>query len=126
MSDFTVKSIDDMRGHYDGGFKLARAELGITSFGMQVLDLPAGYTDYPEHTDEAQEEVFVPLAGSGEMILDGETHALAPGVMVRVGHDVSRKIVPGPDGLRILALGACPGQAYEINPGTELASLDAS
>jgi mannose-6-phosphate isomerase-like protein (cupin superfamily) len=125
MSDFTIKSIDEMRGSFGGGFKLARAELGVTSFGMQVLDMPAGFADYPEHTDEEQEEVFLPLSGSGEMILDGESHALSPGMMIRVGHDVSRKIVPGPEGIRILALGACPGKAYEVNPGTELAALDA-
>ena len=62
MGDFTIKTIDEMRGAFGGGFKLARAELGVTSFGMQVIDMPAGYADYPEHTDEEQEEVFVPLA----------------------------------------------------------------
>ena len=126
MSDFTIKSIDEMRGSFGGGFKLARSELGVTSFGMQVLDIPAGFADYPEHTDEEQEEVFVPLAGSGEMILDGESHPLTPGMMVRIGHDVKRKIMPGPDGIRILALGACPGKIYEADPGTEVSSLEAT
>ncbi|MEA2348635.1 MAG: hypothetical protein QOG62_2422 [Thermoleophilaceae bacterium] len=125
MSDFTIKSIDDMRGTFGGGFKLARAELGVTSFGMQVLDMPSGFADYPEHTDDEQEEVFIPLSGSGEMILDGESHALSPGMMIRVGHNVTRKIVPGPDGIRVIALGACPGKAFEPNPTTDLAALEA-
>ncbi len=125
MGDFTIKNIDDMRGSFGGGFKLARAELGVTSFGMQVLDMPAGFADYPEHTDEEQEEVFIPLAGSGEFILDGESHPISPGMMIRIGHAVTRKLVPGPDGIRIIALGGCPGKAFEPNPGTELAALDA-
>ena len=43
MPGYAVKKIDDMEGIYLGGFKLARAELGVTSFGMAVMDLPAGY-----------------------------------------------------------------------------------
>ena len=49
LPGYAVKKIDDMEGIYLGGFKLARAEMGITSFGMPVIDLPAGYGDYPEH-----------------------------------------------------------------------------
>ena len=125
MGDFTIKKIDDMRGSFGGGFKLARSELGVTSWGMQVLDIPPGFEDYPEHTDEAQEEVFIPLKGSGEIILDGESHALEPGLMVRVGHEVKRKIMPGPEGVRVLALGGVPGAPYAADPSTDVASLDA-
>jgi hypothetical protein len=32
---------------------------------------------------------------------------------VRVGPEVKRKVLPGPDGLRLLVIGARPGQAYE-------------
>ena len=125
MGDFTIKKIDDMRGSFGGGFKLARSELGVTSWGMQILDMPAGFEDYPEHTDDRQEEVFTALNGGGEIILDGESHPLEPGVMVRVGQTVKRKIVPGPEGVRVLALGAVPGAPYEVDPSTEVASLDA-
>jgi hypothetical protein len=126
MGDFKIMNIDDMRGTFGGGFKLARAELGVTAWGMQVIDLPAGYTDYPEHTDDTQEEVYVPLGGSAELILDGESHEFVPGMMARVGHQVTRKIVPGPDGIRVLCLGGRPGGAYEVDPRTELSALEAS
>jgi hypothetical protein len=126
VGDYTIKRIDEMRGRFGGGFKLARSELGVTSFGMQVIDMPAGYEDYPEHTDETQEEVFVPLAGSGAIELDGDRHELEPGVMVRVGHEVRRKLLPGPAGLRILVLGGVPGAAYEPDPNTDVASLEGS
>ena len=41
MSDYTVKRIDEMEAYYLGAMKRARAELGVTAFGLQVMDLPA-------------------------------------------------------------------------------------
>jgi mannose-6-phosphate isomerase-like protein (cupin superfamily) len=122
MPDYTVKRIDDMEGAFGGGLKKARAELGVSSFGMQVVDMPPNYPDYPEHdhAEQAQEEVFAVLRGSGEMDVEGERVALNPEVIVRVGAKAKRKILPGPDGLRLLALGGTPGAAYEITEFTEL------
>ena len=128
MADYTVKSIDDMAGTFGGAFKLARAELGVTSFGMQILDLPPNLTEgYPnhDHAETGQEEVFIPLRGSGTMTVDGEEIALEPGVALRVGPAAKRCLVTGPEGLRLLALGAVPGEAYEINPQTELSAVNA-
>ena len=126
MADYTVKSIDDMAGTFGGAFKLARAELGVTSFGMQVLDLPPDLKEgYPvhDHAEAGQEEVFIPLRGSGTMTIDGEAVDLAPGVALRVGPAAKRALVTGPEGLRLLALGGVPGEAYEINPQTELSAI---
>ena len=46
MSDYTLKRIDEMEAYYLGAMKRARAELGVTSFGLQVMDLPANLTFY--------------------------------------------------------------------------------
>ena len=35
-------------------------------------------------------------------------------------HAEVRKLISGPDGLRVLALGGAPGKAYEVSPTTEL------
>ncbi len=43
----------------------------------------------------------------------GETYPIDPDHIVRVDPDVKRKITAGPDGLRLLALGATPGEAYD-------------
>jgi len=123
MADYSVKRIDDMEATFGGGFKKARAELGVTSFGMQVLDLPPNLSEgYPEHdhAETGQEEVYAVLRGSGRMTVGGEDVELAPDVIVRVGPAEKRCIFSGPEGLRILALGGVPGAAYEINPSTEL------
>jgi mannose-6-phosphate isomerase-like protein (cupin superfamily) len=122
MSDYTAKRIDDMEAAFGGGLVKARAELGVTSFGVQIVRLPPDYTDYPEHDHaaEGQEEVYLALDGSGYMEVDGERVELAPDVLVRVGPDAKRKIFPGSDGLRLIAIGGVPGKVYEVSPFTEL------
>jgi mannose-6-phosphate isomerase-like protein (cupin superfamily) len=124
MPDYTVKKIDDMEGAFGGGLKKARAELGVTAFGMQVIDMPPNYPDYPEHdhAEGNQEEVFAVLRGSGEMDVEGERIELTPEVLIRVGAAAKRKIYPGPEGLRLLALGGTPGSAYEVSELTELSA----
>jgi mannose-6-phosphate isomerase-like protein (cupin superfamily) len=122
MSDYTAKRISDMEAGFGGGFVKARAELGVTAFGMQVIQLPPDYADYPEHdhTESAQEEVFVALSGSGWIEIDGERVDLDNETSVRVGAEARRKVYAGPQGLRMLALGGCPGAAYKIVESTEL------
>jgi mannose-6-phosphate isomerase-like protein (cupin superfamily) len=60
-----------------------------------------------------QEEVYIALRGSGTLEADGEEYPIDSEHIVRVGPSVKRKITAGPDGLRLLALGATPGEAYD-------------
>ena len=127
MSDYTTKKIDEMEAIMQGGFKRARAELGVESFGMQVIDMPPGFENYPEHdhAETGQEEVYVVLRGSAEVQVDGEPVQIDPDTIVRVGAGAKRKIVPGDKGVRLLALGGTPGAAYETtNPMTQLGTPD--
>lgn len=115
MTDYTVKSIDQLAAIHHGAVKLAGAELGIESFGLQVLDFPAGFPDYPEHDHSAdgQEEVYVLLAGSAEFQIDGDRTEAVAGQIVRVGPAARRKLIPGPDGVRVLAIGCAGDRPYE-------------
>ena len=63
MPDYTAKRIDDMEAAFGGGFVKARAELGVSAFGMQVIKMPPDYDEYPEHDHAAdgQEEVYLAL-----------------------------------------------------------------
>jgi hypothetical protein len=122
MADYTVKRLGEMQAGFGGGFVKARAELGVTAFGMQVIQLPPSYEDYPEHdhAESGQEEVFLAIGGSGWIEIEGERVELDGDTFVRVGADWRRKVFAGPDGLRLLALGGAPGEAYKIVPMTEL------
>src|SRR3981189_1459224 len=66
MPDVTYAIIDEMEAIFEGVARRARAELGVTGWGMQVMTLPPNWGDYPNHshdvtTGEAgQEEVYIP------------------------------------------------------------------
>jgi mannose-6-phosphate isomerase-like protein (cupin superfamily) len=125
MTDVTVVAINEMEGIHEGLLRRARAELGVTAWGMQVLTLPPNWDGYPLHNHSAeaydpnQEEVYVPLEGSATLQVDGEEFELRPGVMARLGPDQLRRIVPGDNGIRFLALGGAPG-AFSPGAWTEL------
>src|SRR3954454_25282375 len=108
MADYTVKRIDDMAATFQGGFKLARAELGVTSFGMQVLDLPPnlseGHPDH-DHSETGQQEVYLVLRGAATLHVGGDDVELVPEVLACVAAGVKRHLTTGADGARILALG---------------------
>ncbi|HEX6228704.1 MAG TPA: hypothetical protein VFZ41_04485 [Solirubrobacterales bacterium] len=133
MADLTHTKIDEMDaidGFFEGiKFHKAGASLGVSSFGISISDLAPGATEYPEHDHSpegvggkmfserpqqlGQEEVYIALRGSGTLEANGEKYPLDADHIARVGPDVKRKITPGRDGLRLLAIGATPGQAYD-------------
>ena len=124
MTPYTLINIDDVedidyyRGEHkkdDIQFRYAGKELGVTAWGMNVIDLDPMTESYPEHdhVDNGQEEVYVVLRGSAMLHAGGESHQLEPCVLARVGPGVKRKIVPGPEGATVLAIGATPGKAYQ-------------
>jgi mannose-6-phosphate isomerase-like protein (cupin superfamily) len=132
MGDVTHVRIDDLDaidGFFEGiKFHKAAAGLGVGSFGISIIDLAPGADQYPEHDHSpegiggqmfakrpeqlGQEEVYVALRGSGTVEADGESYPLDADHVVRLGPEVKRKVTPGPDGLRLLAIGGTPGEAY--------------
>jgi hypothetical protein len=125
-----IGEMDSIEGVLEGiVLRKAAAGLEVSSFGISIVDLAPGATEYPEHDHSAeglggqmfakrpqqlgQEEVYIALGGSGTLEAEGETYPIDADHIARVGPDVKRKIVPGPDGMRLLALGATPGKPYE-------------
>ena len=125
MADLTAATFDEMEPIYEGVARRARATLGVSAFGMQVMTLPANWDGYPDHRhdsgveDADQEEVYIPLEGSVTLVADEARVELRPGMMVRVGPEQYRRILPGPDGVRLVALGGVPG-SFAPSPWTEL------
>jgi mannose-6-phosphate isomerase-like protein (cupin superfamily) len=125
-----IEEIDAIEGVLDG-IRLHRvaADLGVSAFGISIVDMEPGADQYPEHDHSPggiggqmfarrpqqldQEEVYVALRGSGTIEVDGDRYELDPDHIVRVGPAARRKVTPGPEGLRLLAIGAVPGRAYE-------------
>ncbi len=115
MSGYTLRQIDQMQALHHGAVKLAGAELGVESFGIQILDLPAGFDDYPEHdhSDDGHEEVYAVVDGAAELEIDGERIPIDANQMIRVDPAARRRLRPGPDGARILAIGRPAGSEYQ-------------
>jgi uncharacterized cupin superfamily protein len=136
MTDVTVKRFDEMESALGGTFLRARAELGVTSFGMQVFELPPGFDHewtahahqgMPDHLDFAntgQEEVYVPLRGRGVLIAGDERWVLEPGMAVRVGAAQMRQVITTDEPLTYLAIGGVPGRAFEPTAFSALGAGD--
>lgn len=126
MSGYSVKEVDGMEAMYRGAMKRARAELGVESFGMQIIDLPPNFENYPEHDHAAdgQEEVYVVMRGGGEIEIDGQRFPLDDNNVARVGAEAKRRVLPGPEGIRIAVLGGVPGAAYAAPDHTNLGEPD--
>jgi mannose-6-phosphate isomerase-like protein (cupin superfamily) len=126
MAGHAVKKIDEMEAVYQGAFKRVRAELGVESFGIQLLDLPPSFDNYPEHdhAEDGQEEVYVALRGGGEIEIEGERFPLDQDHIARVASGVKRKVWPGEGGVRLLIVGGVPGGTYEAPEISQLGVPD--
>jgi hypothetical protein len=127
MADYSIKRLDELEPIWEGMMLRARASLGVKSFGMQVLNMPPNFDQYPNHnhvedaTDGSvgQEEVYIPIAGAGTLKVGGQEHDLEPGTLFRVGAEEKRQIVPGPQGVQVICIGGVPGKAYKPPAWTE-------
>src|SRR5262245_18738737 len=87
-------------------FQRLRDELGVTSFGMNLIRLHAGARGRI-HTHAQQEEVYLVLEGTLSLAIEGIERDLAAGELVRVAPDVRRQLINrGPGRAIIFALGA--------------------
>jgi quercetin dioxygenase-like cupin family protein len=120
MDSITVKKIEEIEA-YSGAhvipgirFRPARQALGVSSWGMSVIELDAGCSGYPEHDHESEghEEVYLVLRGSIVLQSGGTERVLSQGDFVRVAPEARRKFVTRAEGATILALGGTPGKPY--------------
>jgi quercetin dioxygenase-like cupin family protein len=120
MGQVTIKHVEEL-GYYAGKyaiegikFRYAARELGVSAWGMNVLELGPHCTRYPEHDHQGdgQEEVYVILRGSARLRLGSDEQRLGAGALVRVPPEQRRAWLTDDEGALILAIGATPGQAY--------------
>jgi uncharacterized cupin superfamily protein len=86
-------------------FQLLRRELGISSFGMNLIVLRPGQRGRI-HAHEHQEEVYLVLDGELTLLVEGEEHLLGPDRLVRIGPSTRRQLAnAGAARVVLLALG---------------------
>ena len=105
-------------------FVRLRAELGVSSFGLNQITLRPGQRGRI-HRHEHQEEVYVVLDGTLSLLLEGEETTVGRGELIRVGPEVRRQLVNrGPETVRLLAIGGAGD--HEGRDGLAYASWDAT
>jgi uncharacterized cupin superfamily protein len=104
-------------------FQRLAGELGITSFGINLLRFHAGARGRI-HKHATQEEVYLVLEGTLSLTIDGVERDLTKGEIARVGPEVRRQLVNrGPGRCVVLAMG---GQNEHVGKdGTAFVSWDA-
>ena len=123
MDDYSTSRIDDLPQIWDGWGKLVREGLGLSSFGVNVIDVPPA-TRCLDHTEAAtgQEELYTALRGSGELLIgDGEDEAaervtVSSDTVTRVAPETRRRFLSGPDGCRLLVVGGVAGEVFVPTP----------
>ncbi|MBV8219968.1 MAG: hypothetical protein JO325_16000, partial [Solirubrobacterales bacterium] len=69
---YEVRRLPEIERAFGGAFARVRAALGITAFGVQVVDLPPNSGEIaPEHDHrhDGQEELYLLLSGSAELVV---------------------------------------------------------
>ena len=112
---YDVVDANELPGEGPGGaVRFVRRRLNASAFGINLFDLGPGVVGREhDETETGQEEVYVVVAGSGTMTIDGEVVALRPGVFVRVDPESTRVPVAGDAGLRLVAVGSPRERPYE-------------
>jgi uncharacterized cupin superfamily protein len=109
----TIAHRDDLER--TGNWSLVRRSLGITAFGVNLVDIPPG-EGIPEHneTDRDQEELFVVLSGSALLVIDGERIPAPAGTMARLDPEPRRTVVnEGDEVASVLIVSAPRSSGYE-------------
>src|SRR6476620_694683 len=103
MSDHTVINIKDVADtvgarapEIEGRF--ARSALGSEHLGLSYFRYAPNFRSTKGHRHREQEELYVVLAGSGRILVDGVVHPLRPLDVVRVPPTAVRAIDAGEDG----------------------------
>ena len=109
----TIAHRDDLER--TGNWSLVRRSLGITAFGINLVDIPPG-EGIPEHdeTDRDQEELFVVLSGSALLVIDGERIPAPAGTMARLDPEPRRTVMnEGDEVASVLIVSAPRTSGYE-------------
>jgi len=97
---------DSVKGRADGiEGRFGRGPMGARDIGVSHWRYAPGFRSPMGHKHREQEEAYLVVQGSGEVLLDGEIAPLRQWDLVRVSPAVVRAFAAGPDGMEIVAVG---------------------
>ncbi|MEA2245990.1 MAG: hypothetical protein QOH46_519 [Solirubrobacteraceae bacterium] len=97
---------DSVAGRAEGvEGRFGRGPMGATDIGVSHWRYAPDFRSPVGHKHREQEEAYLVISGSGQILLDGEVSDLKQWDLVRVSPEVVRAFAAGPDGLEIVAVG---------------------
>lgn len=77
----------------NGNWSLVRRSLGVTAFGINLVQIDAGQS-IPEHDEVGrdQEELFIILSGSPAIVIDGDEYPVEAGTYIRIDPEHRRTV----------------------------------
>lgn len=104
-----LNEVEDSAARHGAGesqeARFPREALGAEQTGLNYLTVKPGRREAFAHRHRTAEEIYVVLAGSGRVKLDGDIVDLAPLDAVRVAPGTTRTFEAGADGLQVLVFG---------------------
>jgi uncharacterized cupin superfamily protein len=113
LEGLTIRRREDLER--TGNWLLARRSLGLSAFGMNLVEIPPGER-IPEHdeTGRDQEEVFIVLEGSPSLVVDGREIETPAGTFARLDPGLQRTVVNrGEDVAAVLIVSAPRTSGYQ-------------
>jgi uncharacterized cupin superfamily protein len=110
MSNHTHLNLMDVKDSVAGRVKglsgrFGRGPMGAKDIGVSHWRYEPGFRAPAGHKHREQEEAYLVISGSGQVLLDGEVLELRQWDLVRVSPEVVRAFAAGPDGMDIVAVG---------------------
>jgi uncharacterized cupin superfamily protein len=102
-----LRELDDsVAGRAEGiEGRFGRGPMGARDIGVSLWRYAPNFRAAAGHRHREQEEAYLVVAGSGQMLLDDEVIDLRPWDLVRVSPEVVRAFAAGPEGMEIVAVG---------------------
>ena len=122
MDNYTrvnLMEIDDsMAGRAEGiEGRFGRGPMGAQDVGVSHWRYAPGFRSTMGHRHREQEEAYLVISGSGEMMLDGDVIELGQWDLVRVAPTTVRAFAAGPDGMEVIAVGGPKPEGGDGEPG---------
>lgn len=97
---------DSVAGRVEGlEGRFGRGPMEARDIGVSLWQYAPAFRSPMGHKHREQEEAYLVIRGSGQILLDGEVSDLAQWDLVRIAPDVVRAFAAGPDGMDIVAVG---------------------
>ena len=109
---------DSVAGRAEGvEGRFGRGPMGATDIGVSHWRYAPSFRSPIGHKHREQEEAYLVVSGSGQILLDDEVADLRQWDLVRVSPEVVRAFAAGPEGLEIVAVGGPKPEGGDGAPG---------